>query len=297
MSVNWYDVVKWCNARSEKDGLTPVYYTRSVQDTIYRTGQIDINIDAVKWSASGYRLPTECEWEFAAKGGTLAQSPPNIYSGSNTIGDVAWYSNNSGGTHSVGQKTANELGIYDMSGNVQEWCWDWSDNAAGAYPFGGTTDPKGPATTQSARLLRGGSFLFVESYCRVDNRDSGDPTDRYMTYGFRCVQDSLAATTVEAKSGMPMGFELGQNFPNPFNPETVVRYQVPGVSGQSSGVSRVDLRVYDLLGREVAVLVNEEKMPGTYTATWNAEGVASGIYFYQLRAGGNVFTKKMILLK
>jgi hypothetical protein len=103
---------------------------------------------------------------------------------------------------------------------------------------------------------------------------------------------------------LPEQFALEQNYPNPFNPETVVRYQVPGVGGQasgirgqSSGVSMVELRVYDLLGREVTVLVNEKKMAGTYDVTWNATRMASGIYFYQLRAGGNVFTKKMILLR
>jgi hypothetical protein len=95
--------------------------------------------------------------------------------------------------------------------------------------------------------------------------------------------DELAET-------LPQVFDLQQNYPNPFNPETVIRYQVPGVS-------EVSLRVYDLLGREVAVLVNEEKMPGMYSATWNAEGMASGIYFYTLRAGGTVFTKRMILLR
>jgi formylglycine-generating enzyme len=182
--VNWYDIVKWCNARSEKDGLTPVYYTNSTQTTVYRTGETAINSDAAKWSANGYRLPTEAEWEFAARGGT--QNHSYTYSGSNTVGDVAWYSANSGTTaHPVGQKTANELGIFDMSGNVWEWCWDWYGSE---YPSGGTADPKGPSTTQSYRLLLGGSFVDLEYYCRVGYRLRFNPLDRSGSDGFRCVQ-------------------------------------------------------------------------------------------------------------
>jgi sulfatase modifying factor 1 len=186
--VNWYDIVKWCNARSEKDGLTPVYYTDGTQSTVYRAGDLDINIDAVKWTVNGYRLPTEAEWEFAAKGGTLAQQPTSYtFSGSNTIGDVAWYYDNSGiNTHPVGGLAANELGLYDMSGNVYEWCWDWYGSV---YPSGETTDPKGPTTTQAWRLLRGGSFSAGENNCRVFNRTYYDPTNRNYNNGFRCVQD------------------------------------------------------------------------------------------------------------
>jgi hypothetical protein len=104
----------------------------------------------------------------------------------------------------------------------------------------------------------------------------------------------LGTTDVGSSDEMPRESGLEQNFPNPFNPETVVRYQVTGVSGQESVVS---VKIYDLLGREVAVLVNEEKPQGRYTVTWNAQGMASGIYCCQMRAGGNVFTKQMILLR
>jgi formylglycine-generating enzyme len=187
IGVNWYDVVKWCNARSEKDGLTPVYYTTSAEDVVYRSGELDINIDAVKWNANGYCLPTEAEWEFAARGGTSSQG--YTYSGSNTINDVAWYGGNSGiTTHTMGTKSANELGIYDMSGNVMEWCWDWYDDSGGAYPSGGTVDPKGPSTTQTYRFLRGGMFAGGEFYCRVDFRNYNGPTLRSLYCGLRCVQ-------------------------------------------------------------------------------------------------------------
>ncbi len=291
--VNWYDVVKWCNARSEKDGLIPVYYTRSAQDTVYRTGELNINVDAVKWTANGYRLPTEAEWEFAAKGGTQAHVPPFTYSGSNTLDSVAWYSSNSGNKkHTVGTKKANELGIYDMSGNVWEWCWDWYGSA---YPSGGTADPKGPSATQNSRLIRGGSFHYLDyvgDYCWVDYRsDRGSyPGYRGSAYGFRCVQGSHVGTAVKDETETPQTFMLAQNYPNPFNPTTTIRYSLPSSAN-------VKLAVYDLLGREIATLVNEEQSAGWKEVEWNAAGFASGMYLVRMSAGSFTETKKILLMK
>lgn len=132
-----------------------------------------------------FRLPTEAEWEFAARGGNKSQG--YTYVGSNTIDDVAWcYSNSSSKTHEVATKTPNELGLYDMSGNVWEWCNDWYGNYPEVtYPVVPTVDPTGP-TSGSKRVFRGGSWAFNSTYCRVSFRYGDTPTNTgYYTHGFR----------------------------------------------------------------------------------------------------------------
>jgi formylglycine-generating enzyme required for sulfatase activity len=155
-SVSWYDVVKWCNAKSEKEGLTPVYVhngnftydgTTYGNGTTYKAGQ---TLPTVNASANGYRLPSDKEWKWAARGGVNSKN--YTYSGSNTANDVAWTGENSSdGTKIVGTKSANELGIYDMSGNVWEWCWDAEDNPP---------DPE-------YRRIRGGSWLYSQLQCAL----------------------------------------------------------------------------------------------------------------------------------
>lgn len=185
--VNWYDIIKWCNARSEKEGLSPCYYTSSsyTNANVYRIGQIDLENTMVNINSDGYRLPTEAEWEYAAEGGYKRQDPHFTYSGSNSVDAVAWYSTNSNNnSHPVGTKSPNELGTFDMSGNVWEWCWDWY----GGYNDSAQTNPFG-AVTGTSRIIRGGSFDNIDTHSRVTNRIGNAPANRYNVIGFRIVKN------------------------------------------------------------------------------------------------------------
>ena len=160
-NVSWYDAVKWCNAKSQMDGLTPVYLVNEDSSSVYKTGEIVPTIDS---TANGYRLPNEAEWEWAARGGVKSQG--YTYSGSNTIVDVAWYSaNSSGGTKEVGTLLENELGFNDMSGNVWEWCND------SVFPY---------------RRFRGGGWDYSAGGCTVAYRGIVHTPDfRSGVIGFR----------------------------------------------------------------------------------------------------------------
>ncbi len=168
--VSWYDAVKYCNRRSEKEGLKPVY----------RTNGSNVSAD---WSANGYRLPTEAEWEYAARGGNSSNGYK--YAGGHSPGKVAWYWDNSGRkTRPVGRKAPNELGLYDMSGNVWEWCWDWK----GSYESSGSqSDPRGPASG-SNRVDRGGSWDDSARYLRLAYRFNIGPGISFSRLGFRLVR-------------------------------------------------------------------------------------------------------------
>lgn len=152
----------------------PMYYVNweEAQEFCTRLGQL---------TGKNYALPTEAQWEYAARGGVKSRGYK--YSGSNTIGNVAWYGDNSSSsTHPVATKQPNELGLYDMSGNVWEWCSDWK----GYYSSESQSNPTGPSTG-SARVLRGGSWFSDARRCRVSDRHHDDPSYRYLNFGFRVV--------------------------------------------------------------------------------------------------------------
>lgn len=213
-TVSWFDAVKWCNARSQQEGLTPVYYTDAGLTQAYTNSQD--YAPYVNWAANGYRLPTEAEWEKAARGGSsglrfpwgnnITENEANYYgntaisydlgpNGYNSIGSIG---GTSPATTPVGSFAPNGYGLYDMAGNVMEWCWDWY--AAPPYPlpssppyyppgspYLGGSDPHG-ADSGNYRVLRGGYWGFYANVACCAFRSDLIPTYADTNRGFRCVR-------------------------------------------------------------------------------------------------------------
>lgn len=170
--VSWMDAVQYCNWLSQTGKFTPVYTIRG--DTV-----------AANVAANGYRLPTEAEWEYAAAAGLPAKKFK--WAGSNDLSSIAWFSNNSSRRlHAVGLKQSNAAGIFDLTGNVWEWCHDWY-SANWYVTSAGMTDPTGPAFG-TTRTLRGGSMNNNPTHCRIANRSSRYPDYRDCNVGFRIVR-------------------------------------------------------------------------------------------------------------
>ena len=171
--VSWYDSVQFCNALSEATSYDPYYE--------FLGDEVRVN------GGNGYRLPSEAEWEYAARGGRYGIGKDLIYAGSDRLDSVGWYDENSqSSTWPVGLKLPNALGLCDMSGNVWEWCWDWYRtsyyeelHASDMFP-----DPLGPESGIS-RLVRGGSWIHLDSFCRVASRLVIHPSDDNAYVGFR----------------------------------------------------------------------------------------------------------------
>jgi formylglycine-generating enzyme required for sulfatase activity len=198
--VTWRDALVWCNAYSELSGLEPVYYTADGETALRvseNNGATDSSIGTeadlakAKREKNGFRLPLETEWEHAARGGATDKAGWNSpYAGGDVLADLGWHAGNAAqegsagyGAHPAGSSRANGLGLFDMSGNAAEWCWDWWNES----PVTQATPPDGPVSGLQ-RVVRGGSWRDAAAACGVKARGHGLPFSAAEDLGFRVVR-------------------------------------------------------------------------------------------------------------
>jgi formylglycine-generating enzyme required for sulfatase activity len=194
-SVTWFDAVLYCNARSKNNGMDTVYTFASISgtpgDSCWSLGNLGID-----YTKNGYRLPTEAEWEYACRAGSTTDYywggsyPPTTTADTAAIDNNAvWPHNSNYSTAKVGTKLPNAWGLYDMNGNVWEWCNDWYSGSY--YSVSPLTDPTGPTGSYLYRVMRGGSWHYSNydaGYFRSAYRSNNDPVHKGIGDGFRCVR-------------------------------------------------------------------------------------------------------------
>ena len=179
--VNWYDVVKWCNAYSQMEHRNPAYFTDASKTEVYKAGNLELDNDAVDWSANGYRLPTESEWEKASRGGLVGKMYPwGDRSPSPSVETKLNYGMTPGKALVGGQYAPSGFALYDIAGNLGEWTWDWY----GAYSADSQSNPRGPASGTD-RVYRGGSWSHELYRARCADRSETKPWTPLTILGFR----------------------------------------------------------------------------------------------------------------
>jgi formylglycine-generating enzyme required for sulfatase activity len=305
--LEWADAALYCNARSKAEGRDTVYVYTRISGHPGNGGALE-NL-TIQFTADGYRLPTEAEWEFACRAGTTTDFfwnknfdpyPETSADTSEMSQNAVWLANSwnlsaddsNFGTHPVAAKQPNALGLYDMSGNVSEWVNDWYEDYSSDPVTDPVTDPTG-SESETYRFVRGGNWGNTAYYLRASCREFASP-DYYIYFiGFRTVLpvDASSVGATDPNPALPATFALTQNYPNPFNPTTTIQFELPETVS-------VSLTIFNVNGQVVGELLNNQIIEsGQHAVLFNASALSAGIYFYQLTAGDFKQVKRMVLIK